>query len=89
VHSAGPIARWGITIEFSHAASAIGRSTGTQILNDARLPSDLSALRSPSQNGGATSSAFSHIDGNFAGTTDEIIQSGLAIRASTRIGCAP
>lgn len=40
------------------------------------VPSDLSALRNTSQNGGAPSSAFSRVDGNFTGTTDEIIQWG-------------
>jgi hypothetical protein len=40
------------------------------------IPSDLSALYNTSQNGGAPSGSFSRVDGNFTGTTDEILQWG-------------
>jgi autotransporter family porin len=39
------------------------------------VPSDLSTLHSSSQ-GGAPASAFARVDGNFTGTTDEILQWG-------------
>jgi hypothetical protein len=40
------------------------------------VPSDLSAMHNSSKNGGAPSSSFTRVDGNFTGTTDEILQWG-------------
>jgi Bacterial Ig domain len=40
------------------------------------VPSDLSVMHSSSLTGGAPSSSFTRVDGNFTGTTDEILQWG-------------